>query len=388
MKNIYTHKNILLLTSVILLISCSNSDNANSNSDNINSNSDSTNESENSEFAVREYSFDTEDNSKLMFQDGEPQELMTSEERRYEIAKVVRVRPVDAFTVEVANFAPVDIEDIFITADIEGIESKIKLFKIKKIRAHAIQEIKYSFLSEETQFVGLDGELVDLSKYRTKGILADKVIFDFMGESELVKKLKTLSKLNWDIRYNDFNTSNNPSSSWAVDISAKDIRRFSALMINLGYTFVSKGFKEAFLKEHLVKNGGVIVMSSEEKKELYQKIMDKKFLKCGKTIGVGLGGGSTFGLLEGSLKKHIKGEMGHISGHEIGHCMGYKHSSNMTYPIEIDGVKRGFSKLTQHILNSLFLEKALPINTDNYYKDTDLDKLNSNTSASFGCSLL
>ena len=377
MKNIYTYKNILLLTSILILISCSNDDGTNE-----------SDESENTEFTVREYSFDTDDNSRLMFQDGESQELMTSDARRYEIAKLVRVRAVDAFTIEVANFAPVDIENIFITVDIEGVESKIKLFKIKKIRANAIQEIKYSFLSEETKFIGVDGELVDLSSYRTEGILADKVVFDFIGESEFVKKLKTLSKLKWEIRYHDFNTDNNPSSTWAVDIKANDIRRFSGLIINLGYTYASKVFEEAFLKEHLTKNGGIIVMSSEEKKELYKKIIGKKFLRCGKTIGGGLGGGSTFGLPEGSLKRHLEGKKVDLSGHEFGHCMGYGHSSNMTSPIMIDGVKRGFSRLSSQILNGLLSKKALPINPSNYYKDTDLlQHLKSNASASFSCGL-
>ena len=363
MKNIYTHKSILLLTSVLLLVYCTSRDN----------NYNSTNESENTEFTVREYSFDTDYNSKLMFQDYGAKELMTSEIRRYKIAEVVRVRPIDAFTIEVANFAPIDIEDIFITADIEGVDSKIKLFKINKIRAHAIQEIKYSFLSEETKFIGIDGEAVDLFSYRAEGILADKVVFDFIGESRLVKKLKTLSKLNWDIKYHDFTE----NSYWNADISPKNIRRFSGLLINLGYTFASKVFKEAFLKEHLVKNSGITVMTSEEKKKLYQKIIDKEFLKCGQVSRVnGLGGGkggATFRLSEGVLKKVLTDKRKDTAPHEFGHCLGYSHSSNMTYPIEVEGIKKGFSILTVLIMKDLLSKKDFPVNIDNYYRPTDLE---------------
>ena len=360
MKNIYTHKNILLSMSVLILISCSNDDGTNE-----------SDESENTEFTVREYSFDTDDNSKLMFQDDGVKELMTSEKRLYEIDKVIRVRPIDAFTIEVANFAPIDIEDIFITADIEGVESKIKLFKIDKIRAHAIQEIKYSFLSEETKFIGVDGEEVDLSSYRTEGILADKAVFDFIGESELVKKLKTLSRLSWNIRYHDF-TKHIKRTSF---ISPKNIRRFSAIMINLGYTFASKAFEEAFLKEHLVKNDGITVMTTEEKKELYKKLLDTEFLKCGEVSGVqGLAslGGSTFRLSKGVLRNFLTDERNDTAPHEFGHCLGYDHLSNMTYPIEVEGVKKGFSILTIIIMKDLLSKKALPINIDNYYKPTDL----------------
>jgi len=53
-----------------------------------------------------------------MFQDDESMSVMFSEERRYEIAKVLRVRPIDNFTIEVADFAPVDIESELILAEI------------------------------------------------------------------------------------------------------------------------------------------------------------------------------------------------------------------------------------------------------------------------------
>lgn len=56
-----------------------------------------------------EYNFDSDSNSGLMFQDGESTALLTSEARRYEIGKVLRVKTVNATTVEAANFAPVDI---------------------------------------------------------------------------------------------------------------------------------------------------------------------------------------------------------------------------------------------------------------------------------------
>ena len=123
---------------------------------------------------LKEYSFD-KTNSQLMFQDDEEVSVMTSaeeneenpgvkiENRTYEIGKVLRVRAIDEFTIEVANFAPINIENAIITANIEGINSQIQLFKINKINAHSIQEIKYSFIDESTDFKTVDNAIVGFS---------------------------------------------------------------------------------------------------------------------------------------------------------------------------------------------------------------------------------
>ena len=112
---------------------------------------------------LKTYSFDSETNSSLMFQDGESQEVMTSESRMYEIGKVIRVKPVDNKTIEIANFAPIDIEDITITAKIEaeGFLKPIKLFKIDKIRAHGKQEINYPFINNSLSFSRLNVRFED-----------------------------------------------------------------------------------------------------------------------------------------------------------------------------------------------------------------------------------
>lgn len=104
---------------------------------------------------------------------------MTSEWRRYQIGNVLRVKPIDSITIEVANFAPVDIEDATVLATIEGLEKQIQLFNIPKIRAHARQEIKYSFIEGSSMFLDVDGNEVDLTAYRTEGISVDQISFTY-----------------------------------------------------------------------------------------------------------------------------------------------------------------------------------------------------------------
>lgn len=327
---------------------------------------------------VLEISFDTDENSSLMFYDDELEEEMTSEWRRYQIGNVLRVKPIDSLTIEIANFAPVDIENATILAKIEGIESEIQLFTISKIRAHARQEIKYSFIEGNNMFLDVDGNEVDLAAYKLEGIPIDEISFTFTGTSELITKLKSLESLDWEIKYHNYDPNRNPDNNWADEVTAKDFRQFSGLIINMGYLFLSQEFKAGFLAEHLTKNDES-VMTNGEKETIYQNILDKTYYRCGIVTKVsGLGGGATLGYAEHILRDYlIIPGTGGIIGHEIGHTVGFTHSSNMTYPIQVDNVNVGISPLTNRVMKILIEENRFPITSTNYYLAEDFQASSS-----------
>ena len=331
---------------------------------------------------LKEYSFD-ETNSQLMFQDGTAQSVMTSlDDRTYEIKNVIRVRAMDPFTIEIANFAPIAFKNVIILVNIKGVNSQLKLFKINKIDGHAIQQIKYSFIDGEANFKTLNNnDVIDLSEYKESGIPTEDIKFSFMGDGEVFKKLKRLDALSWEIKYHDYDTNNDLNNNWEEDISAKDIRRFSGLMINLGYVFTSNEFKQQFLDEEIIDNDGETILTQVEKEVLYQKLLDKTLFKCGKVVNFSGWGGwgtvngneySILGFAEHILKDYLKIETGFITAHEFGHCLGYNHSSNMTYPIKVNGVNTGISPVTSRIMNLFFERNEFPISIDNYYMPDDL----------------
>ena len=331
---------------------------------------------------LKEYSFD-ETNSQLMFQDGTAQSVMTSlDDRTYEIKNVIRVRAMDPFTIEIANFAPTAFENVIILVNIKGVNSQLKLFKINKIYGHAIQQIKYSFIDGEANFKTLNNnDVIDLSEYKESGIPTEDIKFSFMGDGEVFKKLKRLDALSWEIKYHDYDTNNDLNNNWEEDISAKDIRRFSGLIINLGYVFTSNEFKQQFLDEEIIDNDGETILTQVEKEVLYQKLLDKTLFKCGKVVNFSGWGGwgtvngneySILGFAEHILKDYLKIETGFITAHEFGHCLGYNHSSNMTYPIKVNGVNTGISPVTSRIMNLFFERNEFPISIDNYYMPDDL----------------
>lgn len=315
------------------------------------------------------YNFDNDSNSSLMFKDGESMELLTSEARRYEIGKVLRVKAINATTIEVANFAPVDIADATILLTIQGQSKPVKLFKIGKIRAHAAQQIKYPFIEGGTKFLDVDGAEIDLAQYKTTGIPTDKVSFDFTGDSDLIKKLKSLSKLKWKIKYQDFDGNDDPNNNWKENIDAKDVRRFSGLIINLAYLFQAEQTQTAFLAEPITGNNKV-ALTAEQKQEAFKKIIDIPEFNCGVVVNVsGLGGGSTFGVANHVLRDYLTLDICFVAVHEIGHMVGYSHDSSMTYPTADN---RGAVVATGNIYKGMIAKKDLPITTGNYYLKTDL----------------
>jgi hypothetical protein len=316
------------------------------------------------------YNFDSDSNSGLMFTDTESIAQLTSEARRYEIGKVLRVKAINATTIEVANFAPVDITDATILMSVEGQAKPIRLFKIGKIRAHAVQEIKYSFIEGGTKFLNDEGQEVDLAQYKTTGIPTAKVSFDFTGDTELIKKLKSLAKLKWKIKYHDFDPNDDPNNNWKENIDAKDVRRFTGFIINLAYLFQEEATKTAFLAEPITDNNKIL-LTTEQKQEAFKKLIDIPTFNCGVVVNVsGLGGGYTFGVANHILKDYLTADVCFIVVHEMGHMIGYSHDSSMTYPTNPGN--RGAVVATGNIYKDLLAKNQFPIKKGDYYKPTDL----------------
>lgn len=317
---------------------------------------------------VPEYSFDTDVNSKLIFQDNEIQDSLTSAYRQYEIGKVLQVKPVNKTTIAITNFAPVDIDSATIMLYTADIPQPVKLLYIKKIRAHATQQIEYPFIKGDTSVLGADGNIISLAKYKSEGIEPARAGFDFTGNTILITKLKKLAKLKWQVKYHDYDPNDNTADNWKENIAPKDVRRFSGLIINLAYLFQANETQTAFVAEPITGNDGVTFLTSAQKEKSFDDIINKSYFQCGVVVNVsGLGGGPVFGVANHVLNDYLKKDVCFITTHEIGHMIGYNHSSTMTYPKN----NQGATVATGKIYNAMLSTKDFPVRSDNYYRTSD-----------------
>lgn len=210
-----------------------------------------------------------------------------------------------------------------------------------------------------------------MSQYKTAGVPPANITFDFTGDNETILRLKKLQKLKWTIKYHNYDPNNDPNNNW-VPTTAKDIRRFSGLMLNMGIVFVSDEFKQAFLNEQIIGNDGVTALTMTEKEKVYNDILIHSRFNCGKCTNVsGLGGGATLGYAEHILRDYITKDTGEITAHEIGHCVGFNHDSNMTYAKTINGISVGFTPVLSRINKDFFSKGLFIVTPQNYYKPTD-----------------
>ncbi len=312
------------------------------------------------------HSFDQVD---LMFADNEPMSVMTSEDRTFEMSRIVRVRPRSDTHIELANFAPVDLHDVQIKLSIEGLATDIDLLRIDTFRAHGIVEIEYPFLGDDGLAVDTNGDVVDLSEF-SAGIDPSLVSFDFSSDSGVARQLAALDHVNWTIAMHDFNPDDDPNSRWQPNIRPGQARLFTALVINHAVTWSDPGFRAAFLAEDLTDNEKRR-LTVADKEAVLAELFGQELYRCGVVTKVsGLGGGTTMGVADYVLSKQLRTEpAGDVTfAHETGHKLGFNHESNMTYGD--DGI--GFAPLTVSWTETMMADGGLPVSPSNYYMPTDV----------------
>lgn len=310
-----------------------------------------------------------------MFTDAEPQSVILSPERRFNVNRVVRVRPMSVTRIEIANFAPIELQDVTVSMSIAGGPQHVAVATVSTFRAHGITTLDYPFLAGDHRARTTDGAVVDLSAYAA-GVPADQVTFDFSSRTGAAKALADLDAWNWQINWTDFDPANNTGDNWQSGMTPRQARLYTGFIIDYAVAWNAPGFEGRIVAEQLTDDAGTL-LTAEEKHTVYTQLHSQTY-----NVGIvenvaGLGGGNTFGVADWVLTwffQHLPDGTTpavpiseDVFPHETGHKLGYGHSSNMTY----GNAQGSFTAVSSAQLQSAWDAGVLPITATNYYQPSD-----------------
>lgn len=292
-----------------------------------------------------------------MLEDGESIQVMTSENRRFNISEILRIRAINKDSLEIANFAPSNITDVTITiTDKNGVTTE--LFKADIIEAYVNKRIKNPIVLAHDSLIS-------------------QIKFDYEGESKFVKKLKELKSVKWAVKPTDHDPQKDPKNNWKDYPLALDFRKAMGIMINSAYVSILPDLLTKLKADTIVKNDKVTIMTDTEKEQVILNFQNHGQFNVGVIDFVnyvnGLGGGHTIGFTTSGYSKYYKQTfVDETLGHEFGHCLGYNHSSNMTYSQTYNGRKHGFGQIFGKVWLNLILTNELPITQHTYFRPQEL----------------
>lgn len=168
----------------------------------------------------------------------------------------------------------------------------------------------------------------------------DECEFKIESDDPYMKKISTIT-CHWRISFSPYSATEPSTGEWR-HMNPALCREGVVLTTNMAFMFASQEFYDEMEKKKaddtyfykLLNNSGVPI----EHNVILTKIKNHRALIMG-TVGIsqGLGGGATYGLSASTYHNHYW-DFGTAAGfhkstayHELGHCIGYNHSSTMTY---------------------------------------------------------
>lgn len=165
--------------------------------------------------------------------------------------------------------------------------------------------------------------------------------FKIESDDPYMKKISTIT-CHWKITFHPHNATEPPTNDWR-HMNPALCREGVVLTANMAFMFATQDFYDEMEKKkedgtyfyRLLDNSSVPI----EHASILTKVKKHQALEMGAVGGssLGLGGGFVYGLSPGTYYSHYW-DYGTAAGfhkstayHELGHCIGYNHSSTMTY---------------------------------------------------------
>lgn len=321
----------------------------------------------------------------LMFKDDEPREIYLSKHRSFYTDQMITANlyansVVFMDTVQQINFAEIDstervrlmgkvrvfnavsadISDVDIFCEITPLHQTIHIAKIELLPKHYLLNFPFNLAHGSQEFKTVNGDTIlidDLESYSPND-------FRLYIESsdETFQKLNTI-KVTTLCNFKDYDwplTSEFPVDNWETNNWGRTYpvhcRRYTSSIANIGHHVSQDYFIDELLEyaaqDVVTLHGGgceedadgnrVVVPTTSivDVQNMYDAYISKAKIFYGVCEGPsGLGGGNVLGVSSNQVIFEAGAQVnpGSTWAHEMGHCLGYGHSSNMTYSDNLGG---------------------------------------------------
>ena len=281
-------------------------------------------------------------------------------QRSFRINQPLQISLTDDNRLHTRFYSPVPLSNVKIWAKHPELPEEILIAFFDTIPAFS--DAKYIMRPEGGQvFNTKGGDYVQLSE--NQALRLKQSALSIESDDPFWRKIRSI-KSKWLIRFSSYggnpNSANGgPSGNW-IGIRPVHIRESIAIWLNVGYMMTLPDFEEKLMKYQGLLYGNRGKGDWIDVKSIIPNINSLPGFNVGLTgKGVlGLGGGQTWGMAQYPYINHY-----HSAGacktifHELGHCMGYSHSSNMTYGLWAEELTNNF--YTKNI-------QRLPVNSEKF----------------------
>ncbi len=272
-----------------------------------------------------------------MFMADEPREVFYDNTRRsFYVNAPLQIGVDSSHSLLVRYFSPIPLKDVRVLGRFSKLSSEwFDLAYLETIPAFFEASLPLPVVSRECTFRTLSGRNIRIPAQ--PGLTSSELEVRFETEDEFMKKISTIDS-RWYIRFSKYGADNG-HANWR-HMTPILCRHGVALALNMAYMFATQEFSD-----QLDTYDGILFDNSKNPIDLNAlrgKIRNHGGLNLGCVAGVGgLGGGQTYGLADYCYTGVYHDATAPDSNphnyprqamfHEYGHCLGYSHSSNMTY---------------------------------------------------------
>lgn len=282
----------------------------------------------------------TPDNSLLMLQDDEPREVFYDNSQRYfYVHEPLQVSVNQAKELQIRFYSALPIKDTKILIRFKKYSPEFfELAHYDEILPYQESRVPIPIVSKARTFRSQDGRNVKIPAY--PNLSAADCELKIVSDDPYMQKVSTIT-CRWYIRFYPFSADAPDPGNWRHMTPAL-CREGVVLATNMAFMFASSEFETEMERKKADGTFFYNLKDSSSNPIQHSVIMNKIKNHSGLNMGAvgnvnGLGGDATYGLASWAYYNHYWDAAPpanfHKSTayHELGHCIGYGHSSTMTY---------------------------------------------------------